>query len=132
MICSGSTNTQSLCMLSSFSRVQLFVTLWTISQQAPLSMGFSKQEYWSGLPCPPPGYLPHAGINLVFLMTPALVGSLHHQRHLGSPLSIPFQYCMILHCVYYYSLFTHSSDRYLSCVLLFLFEHSCSCFQRPR
>ena len=42
-------------MLSRFSRVQLFVTLWTIACQAPLSMGFSKQEHWSGLPCPPPG-----------------------------------------------------------------------------
>ena len=40
------------------SRVQLFVTPWTVACQAPLSMGFSRQEYWSGLPCPPPGDLP--------------------------------------------------------------------------
>ena len=39
-----------VCMLSHCSHVQLFVTLWTIAHQAPLSMGFSKQEYWSGLP----------------------------------------------------------------------------------
>ena len=38
----------------SFSCVQFFVTLWTVAFQAPLSMGFSWQEYWSGLPCPPP------------------------------------------------------------------------------
>jgi len=50
-------------MLSSFSCVQLFVTLWTdYSPQAPLSMGFSRQEYWSGLPCAPPGDLPNPGI----------------------------------------------------------------------
>ena len=46
----------------SLSRVRLFVTPWTAACQAPLSMGFSKQEYWSGLPCPPPGDLPNPGI----------------------------------------------------------------------
>ena len=49
-------------VLSCFSRVRLFATLWTVARQAPLSMGFSRQEYWSGLPCPPPGDLPHPGI----------------------------------------------------------------------
>ena len=44
-------------MLSHFSRGQLFATLWTVAHQAPLSMGFSRQEYWSGLPFPPPGGL---------------------------------------------------------------------------
>ena len=43
-----------VCMLSRFSGVQLFVTLWTVAHQAPLSMGFSRQEYWCGLPFPPP------------------------------------------------------------------------------
>ena len=42
-------------LLSHFSRVPLFVTLWTVGHQAPLSMGFSRKEYWSELPCPPPG-----------------------------------------------------------------------------
>ena len=46
------------CVLSCFSHVWLFVTLWTVTQQAPLSMGFSMQEYWSGLPRPLPGDLP--------------------------------------------------------------------------
>ena len=50
------------CVLSCFSCVQLFVTLWTVDHQAPLSMGFSRQEYWSGLPYPPPGDLPDPGI----------------------------------------------------------------------
>ena len=44
------------------SHVQLFATLWTIAHQAPLSMGFPRQEYWSGLPFPSPGDLPHPGI----------------------------------------------------------------------
>ena len=44
------------------SRVRLFVTPWTIARQAPLSMGFSGQEYWSGLPFPSPGDLPDPGI----------------------------------------------------------------------
>ena len=51
-----------VCMLSRFSCVQLFATLWTVAHQPPLSMGFSGQEYWSGLPCPPPGDLPNPGI----------------------------------------------------------------------
>ena len=44
------------------SRVRLFVTLWTVAHQAPPSMGFSRQEYWSGLPFPSPGDLPNPGI----------------------------------------------------------------------
>ena len=54
-----------MCVLSRFSRVRLFVTPWTVACQAPLSKGFSKQEYWSGLPCAPPGDLPHPGIKPV-------------------------------------------------------------------
>ena len=50
-------------MESCFSRVRLFVTLWTVARQAPLSMEFSREEYWSGLPCPPAGDLPTWGLN---------------------------------------------------------------------
>ena len=46
--------------------------LWTVAGQAPLSMGFSRQEYWSGLLCPPPGDLPYPGIKLSSLSSPAL------------------------------------------------------------
>ena len=56
------------------SCVRLFVTPWTVAHYAPLSMGFSRQEYWSGLPCPPPGDLPHPGIEPVFRMSTAAVG----------------------------------------------------------
>ena len=61
-------------MPSCFSRVQLFVTPWTAACQAPLSIGFSRQEYCSGLPCPPPENLPDPGIEPMFLMSPTLVG----------------------------------------------------------
>ena len=57
------------CMLSCFSHVQLFAALWNVACQAPLSMGFSRHEYWSGLPCAPPGDLSDPGIesHLCFL-----------------------------------------------------------------
>ena len=61
-----------VCMLSHFSCVQLSVTLWIIALQALLSMGFAKQEYWSGLPCPSPGDLPNPGIEPSSLVSPAL------------------------------------------------------------
>ena len=61
-------------MLSRFSCVQLFVTLWTVARQAPLSVGLSRQEYWSELQCPPPGALPDPGIKPVSLLSPALTG----------------------------------------------------------
>ena len=48
--------------VKSLSHVQLFVNPWTVAHQAPLSIGFSRQEYWSGLPCPSPGDLPNPGI----------------------------------------------------------------------
>ena len=58
-------------VLSYFSCVCLFVTPWTVASQAPLSMGFSRQEYWSGLACPPPGNLPDSGIEPASLKSPA-------------------------------------------------------------
>ena len=63
------------CMLSSFSCVRFFAILWAVARQAPLSMGFSRQEHWSGLPCPPPGDLPHSGIKPASPASPALAGS---------------------------------------------------------
>ena len=60
-------------MLSLFSLVSLFATLWTVARQAPLSVGFSRQEYWSGLPCLPPRDFPNPGIQHESL-SPALIG----------------------------------------------------------
>ena len=62
------------CVLSHFSWVQLCATLWTVGRQAPLSMGFSRQEYWSGLPCPPPEDLPDPVMECKYLMSPVLAG----------------------------------------------------------
>ena len=60
-------------------------TLWTIARQAPLSMGFSRQEYWSGLPFPPPRYIPNPGIEIA---SPALAGEFLTVAPPGKPLSI--------------------------------------------
>ena len=61
-----------MCVCCHFSYAWLFVTLWTVACQAPLSMGFSKQEYWSGLPYPPPGDLPDLGMEPATPASPAL------------------------------------------------------------
>ena len=61
-------------MLSHFSRVWLFATPWTVALQAPLSMEFSRQEYWNELPCPPPGDLPDLEIEPKSLPSLALAG----------------------------------------------------------
>ena len=70
-----------LYVLCRFSFVLLCATLWTVAHQAPLSLGFSRQEHWSGLPCPPPGDLPHPGIEPASPASPALQAdsSLSHQ-----------------------------------------------------
>ena len=56
------------------SCIQLFVALWIVTLQALLLMGFSRQEYWSGVPFPTPGDLPNPGIKLVFFASSVLVG----------------------------------------------------------
>ena len=61
-----------VCVLSFFSCVLLLVTLWTVAHQAPLSMRFSRQECWSGLPCPPTGDIPNPGMEPTSLTSPAL------------------------------------------------------------
>ena len=89
----------ALCAHSgNFSHLQLFVTPYTVAHWAPLSMGFSRQEFWSGLPCPPPGDLPNPGINLDFLhcrrfFTAKPLGKAdnflaHLERHIASFVSL--------------------------------------------
>ena len=80
------------CMLSHFSHVWLFVTLWTVAWHAPLSMGFSKQKYWSGLSCPSPGNLPDPGIECASPATPALQADSLPLSHRGSPASMVHDY----------------------------------------
>ena len=91
LLCLSVTNTIICCWRQKcvcvrvLSRVWLFVTPQTVVCQAPLSMGFSRQEYWSGLPFPSPGDPPNPGIKPTSLAFPALAGGFFHHCHLGSP-----------------------------------------------
>ena len=71
-------------VISHFSHVHLFATPWTVAHQALLSMGFSRQGYWSRLPCPPPGDLPHPGIKPWSYVSCIGRWVLNHYCHLGS------------------------------------------------
>ena len=70
----GGFHSKMCACANSLQHVQLFATPWTAACQASLSMGFSRREYWSGLPFPPPGDLPDPGIKLRSLTFPALAG----------------------------------------------------------
>ena len=72
-------------MLSCFSPFQLCVTPWTAAYQAPLFMGLSREEYWSGLSYPPPGDLPDPGIKPMSLVSPALAGGFFTTESSGKP-----------------------------------------------
>ena len=82
-----------MCVLSRFSHVRLFVTPWTTAHRAPLSTGFSSQEYWSGLPCPPPGDLPNPGIESRSHVS-CIDKQVLYKHHMGSP----------LHCILHFKL----------------------------
>ena len=69
----------------SFSHTQLFATSRTVARQALLSMEFSSQQYWSGLPFPPPGDLPNPGIELTSPVAPALAGGFFTTASPGKP-----------------------------------------------
>ena len=69
----------------SLSSIRLFETPWTVAHQGPLSVGFSRQEYWSGLSFPSPGDLLHPGIEPTSLMSPALAGSFFTTEPPGKP-----------------------------------------------
>ena len=73
-------------VLSRFSHVPLFATVWTVARQAPLSMGFSRQEYWSGLPLASPGDLPDPGIKPASPVSPALQAGSLTTEPLGKPI----------------------------------------------
>ena len=75
----------NVCVLSCFSCVWLLAILWTVAHQAPLSMGFSRQEYWSGWPCPPLGDLPDPGTEPTSLTSPALQACSLPLAPLGKP-----------------------------------------------
>ena len=73
-------------MLSCFSRVRLFVTQWTVAHQAPLSMEYSRQEYWSGLPFPSPEDLLDLGVKPISFGFPELAGRFFTAEPLGKPI----------------------------------------------
>ena len=73
-------------VLSRFSHVQLFATPWTVACKAPLFMKFSRQEYWSALPFPPPGDLPDPGTEPSSPVSPALQEDSSPAEPLGKPL----------------------------------------------
>ena len=75
------------------SHVRLFATPGTVARQAPLSMGFSRQEYWSGLPFPPPEDLPDPGIEPVSLASPALAGRFLTTRATREPNIMKMIWC---------------------------------------
>ena len=81
-------------VVKSFSRVQLSVTPWTAAHHAPLSMGFSRQEYWSGLPCLAPGDLPNPGIKPGLLTSPTLAGRFFTT-------SITWEALLYVYCLFY-------------------------------
>ena len=71
--------------VKSLSRVRLLATPWTVTYQAPLSVGFSRQEYWSGLPFPSAGDLPSPGIEPASPVSPALAGRFFTTESPGKP-----------------------------------------------
>ena len=84
------------------------MTPWTVAHQFPLSMGFSRQEYWSGLPCPPPGDLPDPGMKPVCLLSSVLAGRIFTIVPTGKPYTTMTKIAM-----------RFSSVQLLSCVQLF-------------
>ena len=90
-------------VLTCFSHVRVFVILWTVACQSPLSMGFSRQEYWSGLSFLSPGDLPNPGIDPVSLMSPASAGGFLTTSAPWPPYS-PTIYCSV---VRFPRLYTH-------------------------
>ena len=76
-----------MALCYSLSRVWLFATLWTVTHQAPLSVEFSRQEYWSGLPFPAPGNLPTQGLNEHLLRLLHWQADLLPLCHLRSPVA---------------------------------------------
>ena len=69
----------------SFQLFPTLLTIWAVAHQAPLSVGLPRQEYWSGLPCSPPGDLSDLGIEPTSLKSPALAGGFFTTQHRGSP-----------------------------------------------
>ena len=105
--------TSRVCVYYSRSCVHFFVTSWTIAHQAPLSMGFSRREYWSGLPFPSPGDLPDPGIKPASLASPALACSL-----LSEPPGKPSTHVFLLNFFFVGTLKFYSLGKFQWCNIL--------------
>ena len=110
--------------MKSLSRVQLFVTPWTVAYQAPPSMGFSRQEYWSGLPFPSPGDLPNPGIEPGFpaLEADALTSESPGKPPREAPSIVSAKYTVLIYCTCHFqsgSLFILAASvcRSLQCLI---------------
>ena len=79
---------RALYIAQSLSHVGLFVTPWTVARQVPPSMGFSRQEYWSGLPFPSPGDLPDPGVGSTSSVSPSLAGRFYTTEARGKPITV--------------------------------------------
>ena len=88
-------------------------TPWTVARQAPLSTGFSRQEYWSGLPGPPPGDLPYPSMEPMSLMSPALAGGFFTTEPPGKPVA-----SSVTHKISLYFIFSISKVYYCLKTLL--------------
>ena len=82
-------------MFSRFNCVRLCVTLWTVVHEAPLSTGFSRQEYWRGLPCPPPGDLPNPRIKTASRVLQVDSLRLSHQGSLNNYIHRYLPICIV-------------------------------------
>ena len=91
----------------------LFVTPWTVARQAPLSMGFSRQEYWSGLPCPPPGDLPDPGIEPASLMSPALANGIFTT---SAPWEAQYTWLLTMSAGHSWLLLASMTNRFTPCL----------------
>ena len=101
--------------MCSLSCAQLFGTLWTIAHQTSLSMRFSRQEYWSGLPFPPPGDLSNSGVKPA---SPALAGGF-------------FLLLFLFVCLFFYHWATWEAPKYLRITLAHVFWRFILCYQLP-
>ena len=99
------------CLLSHFSQVPFSVTLWTTACQAPLAIGFSRQEYWSGLSCPLPEDLPKTATEIQSFISSALVGGFFTTSIQGNALS---RFYFVTFC-YYFLMFKGKTFILLCC-----------------
>ena len=114
-------------MLNCFSHVWPFVTPWTVAHQAPLSLGFSRQEYWSGLPHPPPRIFPTQGLNphLLWLLRSRRI--LHHwaTRKPDTIIATYLYNSSPSSCHYYYIIYFCVWYKLHNTLILFHFKYSC-------